>query len=1276
MAILEKIKKIFMNSGPDSQDQEPIENNDEGGYDTLTPKVISNDSFREYFKALNFAFSKKDVKNIAVTGPYGAGKSTVILSYLETQLKKGYINVSLADFSMSGRHDIAPPSNAEIELSILQQILYKENKDNLPDSRIDRIQNRNNKHIRALFWSSLSVIVPAVLLLVCAFPNKIISAFGAGKEIISSFNDEFYLRLVLSGVFALTTLFTIVKVASKAGLFDKKIKLSKLAFFDGSAEMASQEGASLLNNCLDEIVYFFSRSSYKIVVFEDLDRLGNTEVFIKLREINQIVNNNVQGEPVRFVYACRDDIFLGADIRTKFFDFILPIIPVMDSRNAYTHLKNKLMDFPEKHTTLLKQTSIYISDMRSLQNITNEFNIFKKLVDGGKDVAKIYALMFYKNNYAQDYNLADKKSGVLYSFINEYRLRKLHKEYFESLDEQSNLLSKKIAKLETESANSDADVREELICELISLDSWPILNFATKQVEYPYYYKLVSPQHLHEYEGEFNAFFSQSGPFYIGYGNANSSSNNVNYIKIDGSSIIKKYQKRSQLVTSDRMRALRAAHDELNSVNEEIRIRNSITLADLIVNIGEANFRDITDRYLEKINDRDIIDEKQFDALRSGLRLGGSEVLYFLMANGYIMQDFMMFRSVFHEGTISSSDNDYIKAVGRHVSCKDCNENFSLDNEKDVLAELVAQNYIYREGALHYQLIEFLMGNTTAINKNYLSGMVYKIFELKPSSTLDIYDVLDKKFINPRSYSNFVVYSLEKNNCVDRMVSVLGDREHAENLIKLSINMIAYVNPDASKNIDSYRNFIQERDYKLVSHLDDEMLTPFMNNIVKLGVVYNTITLPVTDIERKALTIVADNNLYRFTRENYRVVVSGVLQDDNITCELVDENPLSLIDEYNLTKIKSCIDNHIDIFVRDIFIDSNEDSTTIVSLLKYSVLNDEHRVEILKKMQFTVDNLQSFTDDVEVDEADYSYHDLFYLYDHVLPRWSALLDYLRGGCNLAVLTGYLELHAGSLSQQVINVTDEEGSGLLYKSIICNEDLTVPTYASVIKPLMIDVQLWDEHLSFSNFNRIIQNNKLVLEPVAFEKATERFGMLTDPSETEAFLSWFIQYKNEFLGNTDHYLRVDEENVFLEKLLAAINSSEDFTVNEKSTLLLNYYGKYNEAFFVSLNLSNEVMISLIELSDDDSFKINLIIRLIDGGYTEKTAISNLVNKLQEKEFIKLFRQKTALLTFSDDEGADLLLPALQSAEIIRKWSVRDDGKYQIVCRSGFGQEDYLD
>ncbi|MGO4610991.1 hypothetical protein AB4142_32150, partial [Variovorax sp. 2RAF20] len=89
----------------------------------------------------------------------------------------------------------------------------------------------------------------------------------------------------------------------------------------------------------------------------------------------------MRNEPVRFIYACRDDIFLGSDVRTKFFDFILPVVPVLDSRNAYTHLRNKLKDVPVRDNVLLKQTSLYISDMRSLKNIANEYNVFRKVVD-------------------------------------------------------------------------------------------------------------------------------------------------------------------------------------------------------------------------------------------------------------------------------------------------------------------------------------------------------------------------------------------------------------------------------------------------------------------------------------------------------------------------------------------------------------------------------------------------------------------------------------------------------------------------------------------------------------------------------------------------------------------------------------------------------------------------------------------------------------------------------------------------------------------------------
>ncbi|MBA4824056.1 hypothetical protein H2241_24490 [Pantoea ananatis] len=86
MKIPERLKGIFNIFNSERHDQCGEEN--ENVYDTLTPKVSNDARMNEYFKALDFAFSKKDVKKIAVTGPYGAGKSTVILSYLVSRLKK------------------------------------------------------------------------------------------------------------------------------------------------------------------------------------------------------------------------------------------------------------------------------------------------------------------------------------------------------------------------------------------------------------------------------------------------------------------------------------------------------------------------------------------------------------------------------------------------------------------------------------------------------------------------------------------------------------------------------------------------------------------------------------------------------------------------------------------------------------------------------------------------------------------------------------------------------------------------------------------------------------------------------------------------------------------------------------------------------------------------------------------------------------------------------------------------------------------------------------
>lgn len=52
-------------------------------FEDLTPACDADIS--NYKQALDQAFAEPDLKNIAITGPYGAGKSSVLESYLQSQ---------------------------------------------------------------------------------------------------------------------------------------------------------------------------------------------------------------------------------------------------------------------------------------------------------------------------------------------------------------------------------------------------------------------------------------------------------------------------------------------------------------------------------------------------------------------------------------------------------------------------------------------------------------------------------------------------------------------------------------------------------------------------------------------------------------------------------------------------------------------------------------------------------------------------------------------------------------------------------------------------------------------------------------------------------------------------------------------------------------------------------------------------------------------------------------------------------------------------------------
>ena len=138
-----------------------------------------------------------------------------------------------------------------------------------------------------------------------------------------------------------------------------------------------------------------------------------------------------------FFYVISDEVFseknvdpannsknISATEKTKFFDVIIPTIPIVNNTNSFDYLKSRLLDdlaITDKNDfeTFLYQVSIFIDDLRVLKNIVNEFKIYKEIHKNNIkiDYKQLLALIIYKTLDSSDFNDLVKSKGDLYTQI-------------------------------------------------------------------------------------------------------------------------------------------------------------------------------------------------------------------------------------------------------------------------------------------------------------------------------------------------------------------------------------------------------------------------------------------------------------------------------------------------------------------------------------------------------------------------------------------------------------------------------------------------------------------------------------------------------------------------------------------------------------------------------------------------------------------------------------------------------------------------------------------
>src|SRR5690606_25651609 len=89
---------------------------------------------------------------------------------------------------------------------------------------------------------------------------------------------------------------------------------------------------------------------------------------------------------IKFLYAVGDDLFNDKKERVKFFEYIIPVIPFINSSNAEEQLKTLIKESELEENVFPKEfisditTFIDDIDMRLLISIFHEFVIYRQIL--------------------------------------------------------------------------------------------------------------------------------------------------------------------------------------------------------------------------------------------------------------------------------------------------------------------------------------------------------------------------------------------------------------------------------------------------------------------------------------------------------------------------------------------------------------------------------------------------------------------------------------------------------------------------------------------------------------------------------------------------------------------------------------------------------------------------------------------------------------------------------------------------------------------------------
>ncbi len=638
-------------------------------YKSLMPKNDVN--ILNYEAALDFTFNPSEkIRNIALMGAYGSGKSSIINTYEKKHPSKKFLHISLAHF-----HDSLGENNTDegqisenkisnlLEGKILNQLIHQIDPNRIIETNfnIKRPQKRKSKIYKIIAYSFLVFSILYYLLYSKWAPlvRKIDSAV-----LHCTLSPYFKLGLIIICSFIL--LGSIIAIINHKGCLKhlKKLEFKNLVgieIFDSSTE-------SYFDKYLNEVIYLFQNCGAEAIVFEDLDRYETTLIFEKLREINYLVNHSLHENVIRFFYLIRDDIFATSD-RSKFFDFIIPVIPVVDITNASDMLSQLLLEANLKDEIddhLIQDLSFYINDMRLLVNIVNEYEIYKKTIKeiaGCDNANHQFSMIVYKNLFPEDFHALQAGHGFLYMVFK-------HKE--DTAEAES-------ARLEAQVIEKRAIIKDIETQFIRNVDELNALYFPfNKEVS------SIDGEEIDENVGRTelirNILKSQEIVEYREGSHFESLDVDecLSIMKADAEYCVR-YAKLKTLESN----SIETLNQSIDKLNKEIKLISTRRLKELLVSSGEAAFwKCVEESYgKERKYTTSVVKDRNYGLIKH------------LIKSGYIDEDYSVYSSYIYSKDLSPNDRSFILSVYNGKALK---YEYKLNDPERVLELLNPSSFLLK----------------------------------------------------------------------------------------------------------------------------------------------------------------------------------------------------------------------------------------------------------------------------------------------------------------------------------------------------------------------------------------------------------------------------------------------------------------------------------------------------------------------------------------------------------------------------------------------------